>query len=297
MSETNSREQFDLFLDEIRSCLQERVGGDASVEVCRRTGNNGVKKTGIVLNCEYSGISPVIYIDRLFDIWRFGGSISGMCDHLYSCFERAGRQKSNRLSIMDSYVEVRGQLCLRLVNREKNEYQKSEYICRDFLDLMFVVCVKIRLGESETGITCVTRQQILQWKVTEDEVWNDAVKSSAVVEPWQILMMEDVLNEETDRENRKGQMYVLTNRSQNYGASVIVYPGVFQELSRRMKGDMIFLPSSVHEWIVVKRTDMHGEEGLKEMIEEINETVVDEQDRLSDHPYVYLCEQDQFVCL
>lgn len=77
-------------------------------------------------------------------------------------------------------------------------------------------------------------------------------------------------------------MYVLTNEKQNFGAGAILYPGMKQKIEETM-GEFIILPSSIHELILIPESMNKPE--LKEIIYEVNRTVVNDSEILSDRPY------------
>ena len=71
------------------------------------------------------------------------------------------------------------------------------------------------------------------------------------------------------------------------GAATILCP----EFLEKCNQDIVILPSSCHELIIMPydaNTDLRG---LQKMVEEINLTNVDEKDVLSDNVYVFDCEK------
>lgn len=85
------------------------------------------------------------------------------------------------------------------------------------------------------------------------------------------------------------EMLVITNKSNTFGASAILYPGMLEKLRERLGNEFYILPSSVHEVLAVPagRSDA---ECLAEMVRSINNTELDYDDRLSDHVYRYDAE-------
>ncbi len=81
-------------------------------------------------------------------------------------------------------------------------------------------------------------------------------------------------------------MYVATNRTGQHGAAVMLLDDVLLDFCRKhgLRGVNI-IPSSLHEVILVS-PDTDGE-SLNAMIREVNQTEVDEWDRLSDHVYFF----------
>ena len=80
-------------------------------------------------------------------------------------------------------------------------------------------------------------------------------------------------------------MFVLTNPNNMYGASVILRKDVLEKIYAFI-GEYYILPSSVHEVIVVP-TEVGEPENLREMVTEINGTVVEPHDVLSDGVLIF----------
>ena len=94
-------------------------------------------------------------------------------------------------------------------------------------------------------------------------------------------------------EGAERNLLILTNRSGVYGASAILYEGVLKNIAQRLGSDLVILPSSVHEVILLPYEDERRMEGLERMVREINQTVLPEEEVLSDQVYVYNRETDK----
>lgn len=80
---------------------------------------------------------------------------------------------------------------------------------------------------------------------------------------------------------------VVTNENMRYGATALFYSGVLDGLYKVFNGDYYILPSSVHEVICVPATVNMKVKKLIDMVTEINSSVVDEDDKLTDSVYTY----------
>ena len=79
-------------------------------------------------------------------------------------------------------------------------------------------------------------------------------------------------------------MYVVTNRRRAYGASAILNRKAIKE--RLGEGNYIALPSSIHEWILLKDDDETDLEYCSQMVRQINGTdVVQNNEILGDRAY------------
>ena len=87
----------------------------------------------------------------------------------------------------------------------------------------------------------------------------------------------------------KDFMVVVSNKRKLFGAAALLYPGLLQEICRRAKKDLICLPSSIHETILVPDNGKTPIREFQKMVHEINAAEVKETDRLSDSVYRISC--------
>lgn len=137
------------------------------------------------------------------------------------------------------------------------------------------VIYRLHMGKSQNSLyLAVINQSMLDyWKMTEEELFETAMACRKELAPYLLeYFFPDTL--------------VLTNQEQIEGASCLLYPEALEEITRRLGGDFIILPSSIHEVIVMESIGANPEI-LNAMVNEVNETTVAEDEILSDHAYFY----------
>ena len=82
-------------------------------------------------------------------------------------------------------------------------------------------------------------------------------------------------------------MYVLTNQAKLNGASVMLYSDKIRELADRLQSDLIILPSSVHEVLLLPDDHEKKYDFYRQMVEEVNATQVEPEEILSYNLYRY----------
>ena len=131
--------------------------------------------------------------------------------------------------------------------------------------------------------------------ISQEQLHEDALKSSVVINPPVFMSMREMMSRMTgiDAEDLGPavpgpDLMVLSNEQSLFGAGSLFYPDMLDSVRDRMGGmDYFVLPSSVHEVILVVDDGTMEREALESMVQEINETTVAEEDRLSDHVYHY----------
>ena len=82
-------------------------------------------------------------------------------------------------------------------------------------------------------------------------------------------------------------MTVITNVQGINGAAAIFYPDQMDKIAEGLGGDYFILPSSVHETLVVPDDGKMSFLELRSMVTEINATMVNPSERLTDEVYHY----------
>lgn len=103
-------------------------------------------------------------------------------------------------------------------------------------------------------------------------------------------MLSEALGTPTAVPGTELPLYVATIDSVipgRYGAAAILSDKFLQSVSEQFGGEVIILPSSKHEVLLMPKTDSFKYEYLVEVVREVNRTEVDEKDFLSDYVFVY----------
>ena len=82
-------------------------------------------------------------------------------------------------------------------------------------------------------------------------------------------------------------LYVMTNRSQTFGASCMLYDSALEDFAKSQGCNVVILPSSIHEVLLLKHEKGMDFKDMREMVMEINRNEVPEEDVLSDSVYLY----------
>lgn len=85
-------------------------------------------------------------------------------------------------------------------------------------------------------------------------------------------------------------MYIITNRSKCNGAVSVLDKETMDSLVDRIGSDLTIFPSSVNEMIAVPKDMVEGKEALN-LVKQVNETAVEDKDKLADSVYSYSKEK------
>ena len=87
-------------------------------------------------------------------------------------------------------------------------------------------------------------------------------------------------------------LYVLTAANGINGAACMLYPGVIAGFAEERRKDIIILPSSVHEVLLLEGTK-GGADGLSQLVAFVNMYKVPKEDILSYSVYQYSLEKEE----
>ena len=107
--------------------------------------------------------------------------------------------------------------------------------------------------------------------------------------PELLLPMSELLEElmGVQVEERELSFYVLTNKDKMFGASAMLYTEQMKRLAYRLQSDLLILPSSVHEVLLLPDDHDREYDFYRQMVQEVNATQVDPEEILSDSLYRY----------
>ena len=279
------------FFTEFRKELEVRLGGEGSTEVVRVDKNNAGRKEGLVIKGGESPALPVIYPEEFYRFHKEKGEDVGSIAEkaAYICLqerERKGVPDDFRRNIL-SWETAKEYLMPELIHAGWNREMLKEAASVPFLDL--AVCFRLQTQRPGGGIfSCrMSRKQMTAWGLSEGELMEQAMENlrraghkitglSELVEglPGAGCPGEEILA-------------VLTTPERTYGASGILRKELLSDYADRIGKNLFLIPSSVHEWLVIKDDGNTDLEELGCMIKSVNSVQVAREEQLSDHAYYY----------
>lgn len=282
----------DIYNDVAR--LTANLMPDKDVTVSKITKNNGIKRFGVVVKGSNMEIGPVFYLE---DKIEAGWTVEALADFVVEAYKHNdATEVIDILDVIHSYEAAKGYLTVQLISKERNFETLRDTPYRDFLDLAVIIAITYPLPDGGNGRVVVNNGILGLWSISFEEVYDVAMANLSLKQPkfFDLYdLVRDLDPEIGEMWDESGYLYVLTNlnESESYGASQILRPGYLDILAEKLNSDLILIPSSVHEWIILRDCDrVHAqfhERELAEMIENVNENVLDETDILSNHAYFW----------
>lgn len=282
---------FEEFTQVVMEGLQQLVGNGGQIRRAHSLKNNGLKRTGITAVREEGNVFPVIYLEQFYNDYKFEDcTINEVVEKVHALLEQHSGKTLDQFNVDDfqDWDKTKTHVFAKLINAQMNKELLEDVPHRILMDLAEVFYVKVYGNQMEgVGTIPIRNEHKTFWKVDETILHKTALANMAADQTEFTNMTNLVkltLSEELDPE--ASSMYVLSNSSGLFGAAEILDENILCDIAEQLEDDIIILPSSVHEVIVIP-AKARQYEGLAGMVKEINATCLSPDEVLSDHVYRY----------
>ena len=279
------------FMETLTELVQGRIGKGHVVKNKDIVKNNGVKYHALLISKEGRCISPTIYIDPFYRAHKNGMTMKEIVEEIVKIYTDSMPATDMDVDFFFDFAKVSDKLFFKVVNLKKNEKKLEGVPYRQLMDLAMVPLCRMNSASIGEGVITITNEHLKCWEISEDELWENIGEHAAKVAPPKISSLLDTL------ERLSGECFdipplsgisVVTNASDNYGASAVFYPGMLKDLADDRECDLYIVPASVHETLVIPDPQMEVDvDHLIGIIAEVNRTSVAEEEILSDSLYRY----------
>ena len=285
--------EFEVYVKEnIKWYLPEEYQ-DAEVSVKNIKKNNGLVLKGLMIKKEGESITPTIYLEDFYEKYMEDEEMKPIENTIMEIAEmrkKADVDDKNKFArVLSDFEKVKNNIFPRLIGKEEwNEEYKEYRPYKIWNDLMIVYAIEI---PEVSGAAQISNSLIKSWNMTVDDIHDLAMENMKKYEKIEFKGMFETLKELNQNtalipeEEEMDFMRVLTNERKIYGATMALNREILDKIYEKL-GAFIMIPSSVHEWIVLKLTDETDMKEIENMIKTINKSQVEKKEWLSDHPYI-----------
>ena len=246
------------------------------------------------------GDSKMSMAFRLREIYRdvengedIDHAVNRMCNTIKESISVIETKEQDVKAFVTDYEKVKDNTYLRLVPGDSPILGETPH--KKVEDMALVVSIALVDFSDENGksVVVVSKPLMEMYGIDEQQLFADAERNSLQYEPVVFTplgqMIKDLIKAENlpDPADEGIIAYIATNRSGFHGASVVSYPDFCKEAAETLGGSFYLIPSSVHEFILIKDDGTPKAKDLNKMIKNVNETVLEPRDFLSDQCYHY----------
>lgn len=319
--------EYEKFQDRVKIWLRQYYGKDWVIEVESVTGNNGVVEECLVIQRSEWDNQMVIRLRPFYQIYQQGIEITFICWSLLKALEHDyPLERIQKQDLLD-FEQMKERVVYRLVNADLNRELLKKIPSIPFHDLAIVFAmlldrqengqkddekdtqeagVKNGRDEQEDGpedeqqedqeVSCLIHYGHLKlWGIQEEMLYPLAAENTPRLLPLRYQHIVDVIGEDAAETlpGEEPEMYVITNQEGVYGAAAVLYPGVLKHIADQKGTDLLILPSSVHEMILIPCDECSEGIDFCEMVADVNQTEVPPEDILSWSVYRYDRNEDR----
>jgi hypothetical protein len=303
---------YNTFLETVKTSLQSRLGEEYSVITHPIPKNNGLTLDGLCIGTSTQEAIPTIYLNSYYTAYENGMSMNDILTDIVNLYETSCFPPEIERKALQSVEFAESRIIYRLINEPANRAILAEVPHMSLPGLDLVLVFYLILGEDDNGqySAMIKNSQLTLWNLKAEDLLASARINTPWLFPARIRTMTEVLKEMTAEAmgteyneheldhvlqdtGWESPFYVLTNRSGLYGASCICYEGILKDFAASLGQDLLILPSSIHEVLIIPNSEGLSYRDISNMICRINEEEVPVEDHLSNHLYYYSMAEDR----
>jgi len=234
-------------------------------------------------------------LENYYDEYLHGKTLNYLAQEIHLDFYSKAKPEYLFANMIMDFEKVSPYICYKLVNPLYNKRECRNRPREKFLDLVKVYEIDVsEIFGRESYCNVAIRNDLLEyWNCTVDELKQIAEENTPRIRRIDIKPLDKMLQsfgrvEPTlkSRKKKANKLYVMSNRRGIEGASCMAYPEIVDVISKIVGDEYYIIPSSIHEVLILST----GEnaitvEEMEALVNEVNRTHVNMEERLNDHIY------------
>ena len=242
---------------------------------------------------------PTFYMEEMHHAFLCGADMDDLVRGLAEAYINTrsfGPIPAEEIPDME-YRTIRRRVGLRLVGKDYNKEFLKTVPYKDVGNGYALLC-DVQMKASDGGLfgTLVTNDMAEEYHYNMDKLFQDALdnawksKSATLRGAMELMRMCEGSTAEAGEEaapDGRETCYVLTTERPRYGAAALFYPGTQAMIAHVLGEDYVAIPSSLHEFMIVRASQVEDPGFLQQLVREANCTVVGPDEVLSDNILKY----------
>lgn len=285
------------FAEEVKVVLEVMTGREVKIQKVRK--NNGIELCGLAVIEPELNVTPTIYLEPYFNYYQSGDTIEDIAKYIYKAYMQNKLRNHIDMSWFRDWENVRNRVAYKLVNYEKNKDALRNIPHTRVMDLVKIYYLTVDTAELGSGTIQLYNSHLAMWNITTEQLEEVAAENTPKLYPVVVDTMSNIVKEmfdmgELDCEEYGAfpEIYIMTNSTGIFGAATICYGDAIKNFAQELDSDIIILPCSLHELILIPMKANTDVGVFKNIVFEVNTTEVAGEDVLSDDVYLYRRETD-----
>lgn len=290
---------FNEFVNAIKEEVEKNLDADYAVKVKEVIKTNDIVLTGISVipkaRKDELIMSPVVYLETFFAEYEKGLSLAQVA---YDLTKMINSSMQYGLDTKKKFEEnlSKDNIIVKLVGRDSNEERVRSLPHIDIEDMTKEFKLLVSSDPEEMVTAAVTYEIMYQLGIANvEELDALAQENTKRLLPSVANNMRDILfelsggmsHEDMDLHiDSMPQLIVVSNQYRNNGAHAILDTEFMHDIAMKEQDDLLIMPSSLHECILVKASDIDLQ-AAHAMVTEVNLKEVEASEKLTDSVYIY----------
>lgn len=283
------------FIREMKKTINKLMGKNYKAEVHPVEKLNIGTIHALIISSDSSNVSPSFCIEGLYEDYQRGeATIKEMAENIVNTYfhNKKLSTKENEFSIhLGNEKWIRKRLFLQLINGSKNKKLLKDSIHMDFNELSLVLYVMAAANENGIAKVRITKAMLDNFGWNEKNILNYALKNTIRLFPYKESTIYECL-----QKNYRMQRYDYFREHRNDCVDEwqryqwcynCLLSWCVKRNSRKVCTNLFLLPSSIHEFIILKDDNTYKSEELKDMVKTVNGSIMLLEEVLSDSIYYY----------
>jgi len=289
------------FIENVKEHITNQVDASHRVILQQVVKNNGTVFDGLIIIDPILNISPTIYLNPYYHRYLNGISMEDIYEDILNTYKENLPTEDFDISLFKDFSKAKERIIIKLVNYSRNKEILKDIPHVKFHDLALIYVVAICDFMEDFATILIHNQHLSLWNICEEELYHIAMVNTPQLLLYMYQPMEKMLEHLMDSPLPFASdlhMSILTNKLKIHGATCIAYPGLLKELANQHNDDLIIIPSSIHEVLIIPANTVKEEytmQDFSDMIVEVNETQLTDDEILSDHAYLYVKEDEAII--
>lgn len=302
---------YEIFQTKITNSLQSHLGSDYELLLQKVPKNNGTLLDGLCITRKEQKVSPTIYLNSYYERYLEGIPFHSIVKEILQIYQNNTPVTDLDFSVLNDFSRLREKVVCKLIHTASNKELLNTIPSVPYLDLSIVFYLYLDKTDSGQMTALIHNDHMKAWSTDTEELYRLALVNTPKLLPAQLrsmtAVMKAIAREHMGSEYREefiddllsastvSPLYVLTNSSGICGACTILYPNQLKNFADMVEKDLVILPSSIHEVLLIPYNDTISFKELADMVSHINRSEVPVEDRLSDQVYLYSRGRDTVI--
>lgn len=297
------------FGNKICISLAKIMGSDYEAVYKEVIKNNSVCLHSIMISRKGSNIAPSIYIDELYEDYVHGRELNEIVNNILDVYKKNAGEIKLDMDFFTRYETVKDRILYKLIRWESNTELLKEVPHVKWNDLAIVFYYLFENEKIGKATILIKNKHMEMWKIGLECLYKNAKSNMLRLQPEDMMPIGHIINDIVLNCNNGGNvgikavgilhgedamlrgqgpvMYFLSSKSRYFGAAVLLYSKSIKELSESLNKNLIILPSSVHEVLIIPDDDVSEADFYKDMVRDVNDTQLEPEEILSYNVYYY----------